>query len=239
MKAIFLSDAHLRSPRDTGYGNLLRFLDEMEPGTDHLFIVGDFFDFWFCRKGRLYPPFRAIVEKLLGLQRRGVQLHLFEGNHDFFLDDYFSDYGVEVVPESATVELEKKRIYVSHGDRVDRSNRRYLLLRKFLRSPAVYLLQKSLPPSLLWSIAKASSDLSRGQLGWTEDGLTSIMRNFAETKFQNGYDAVVLGHCHRPLISRMTVGGKERILVLLGDWISHFTYLCYEKGSFELMNYRM
>ncbi len=237
MKAIFLSDAHLRGPRDAGYGHLLHFFDEVETETDHLFIVGDFFDFWFCRKDRLYPPFRTIVEKLLGLQRRGVQLHLFEGNHDFFLADYFSDYGVEIFPESATVELEKTRIYVSHGDRVDRSNKRYLLLRKFLRSSAVYLLQKNVPPSLLWRIAKASSDLSRGQLGWTDDGLTATMRAFAETKFHEGFDAVVLGHCHRPLIARESVDSRERTLVLLGDWIRHFTYLRYENGRFELQRY--
>lgn len=239
MKAIFLSDAHLRSRRDAGYGKLLRFFDGVGGDTDELFIVGDFFDFWFCRKERLYPGFREIVDKLLELRNRGVRLHLFEGNHDFFLADYFADLGVEIFPGSATVRLEAKRLYVSHGDRVDRSNRRYLMLRKFLRSSPVYALQKSLPPSLLWGIAKASSDLSRGQLGWTDDALTAVMRDFADAKFHDGFDAVVLGHCHRPLISRMNVGGKERTLVLLGDWIRHFTFLRYEKGTFELENYEM
>ena len=44
MRAVFISDAHIKSRKDKGYDYLLRFFDSIGNDTDHLFIVGDFFD---------------------------------------------------------------------------------------------------------------------------------------------------------------------------------------------------
>ena len=45
MKAIFLSDAHLRRPEDKNYQLLLDFLDRQKD-LDALFLLGDIFEFW-------------------------------------------------------------------------------------------------------------------------------------------------------------------------------------------------
>ena len=52
MKAVFLADAHLKNADDNSYLVLMHFLETLMP-VDRLFILGDFFDFWFSRNGRL------------------------------------------------------------------------------------------------------------------------------------------------------------------------------------------
>ena len=89
MRSVFFSDVHARGSADDAGGGLPGFLRSVGSGLDHLFVVGDLFDFWFSREGVVYPGFRPVIDEMASLQRNGVQVHLFEGNHDFFLADYF------------------------------------------------------------------------------------------------------------------------------------------------------
>jgi UDP-2,3-diacylglucosamine hydrolase len=238
MRAVFFSDAHLRNGDDEGCGLLLNFLRNIPRQGDHLFVVGDLFDFWFSRDGVVYPGFHSVVNELKDLKGRGVQIHLFEGNHDFYLADYFTrDLGIEVITDTAVAQLEGKSIYIAHGDMVDETDRGYRLLRSALRSRPFYGLQKILPLQLLWQLAKLSSDTSKEYLAKPQEGLASKMEAFALAEFQKGMDAVILGHCHLPVIKTHMIEGRQRHFILLGDWLIHRSYVVLEEGRFELGHY--
>ncbi|MEN6464006.1 MAG: UDP-2,3-diacylglucosamine diphosphatase [Syntrophaceae bacterium] len=233
MKAVFLSDTHIKSSAEPQYRPLLDFLEHIR-GADRLFILGDFFDFWFCSNRSMFPEFRPFVEKLLDLKSSGTAVSLFEGNHDFFLKDYFAGQGVEIYPEWADIRLEDKRLLLAHGDLVDTENRKYLCLRKALRSGLFYGFQKLIPPRLRWKLAELSSSASKG-FPESREELALKMESFGRSKLEEGYDAVILGHCHIPVLKRFPVKGKDRIFCTLGDWITHFSYLSYDNGRFDLL----
>jgi UDP-2,3-diacylglucosamine hydrolase len=264
MKAIFLSDAHLKDSRTPGYRALMAFLRRLQfagwagsgegsrEGTEgevmngppllvtDLFLVGDIFDFWFSRKRRIYPDFEAVITRLRELKAQGVAVHLCEGNHDFFLKGYFTDIlGMTVYEDMAVIERDGRRLFIAHGDLIDRTNIQYLRLRKILRSPFIYHLQRALPLSLLWGIARWSSSMSKEIMGGAEEKIARTMGEFAQDRFTEGYDAVILGHCHRPGLEVTTLGGKPRMFVTLGDWLRHHTYLYYNEGRFELGHQKM
>ena len=69
-KAVFLSDAHLKNQVDDGYHQIMKFLDFPGDHIDDLFILGDLFDFWFCRDSHIYPGL-APSSKSLPILRRG------------------------------------------------------------------------------------------------------------------------------------------------------------------------
>ena len=90
MKAIFISDAHLKRASDERYIQLMNFLGDIKAGKarfmvdsdelgkdaapiDDLYIVGDLFDFWFCQKEKIYPEFKLIINKLIELEKAGSQ----------------------------------------------------------------------------------------------------------------------------------------------------------------------
>ncbi|MDR2861443.1 MAG: UDP-2,3-diacylglucosamine diphosphatase [Syntrophobacterales bacterium] len=262
MRAIFLSDAHLRRETEANYRFLVWFFKELkeniekhreaganreavpaswEPPVDALYIVGDFFDFWFGRGQNYYPGFRKIIRFLQDFQQLGVQVHFFEGNHDFFLKDFFSRHlGIEVYESETTINLDGRRFYIAHGDMVDRTNRGYLMLRRTLRSRPVRVLQSLLPPRLLWRIARLSSDVSKSM--WEgavrEMELVDKMCGFALDISAYGYDGVILGHSHKPLIWTFSVKDEPKVLITLGDWITHRSYLDYSDGQFTLKYYK-
>ena len=240
MKAVFISDAHLNGSPCDGYSYLMRFLDSIKGNADELFIVGDFFDFWFSGRDSIYPGFYDVVEKLLEIKKSGTNISFFEGNHDFFLGDYFAQYGIKVFSNEAVIDLDGKKLFISHGDTVDNSNMVYLLWRRALRSRLFYAIQKKIPLSMLWSVSGIISRISRSNNGRarSSNGLVPKMSAFAMGKFEDGFDAVVLGHCHRPTLERHVINNRMKTFVILGDWIRHYSYLVYDGGEFTMKRYR-
>lgn len=252
MKMVFLSDVHLKGPEYPGHARLIHFFDrlrgrggssgkEIAAGTltlDHLVIAGDLFDFWFGRGDTIYPGFRPVVDRMAALKQEGVRISLCEGNHDFSLADYFSrQLGIDVYPEWAEFNHYGLRILVSHGDTVDRGNLKYLALRGFLRGSFARRLQSLLPLVFLWRLARLSSELSKEMSRESQDRLAELMYRFSLGKFHEGYDAVILGHCHKPLLREISSGGRRKTFVTLGDWLTHDSYLLFDEGRFTLQRF--
>jgi UDP-2,3-diacylglucosamine hydrolase len=252
MKTIFLSDAHLKGPGYAGYENFMLFFNRLRgrgwtgdghsaTGTlalDHLVIAGDFFDFWFGRGNAIYPGFRPIVDRMVALKQEGMRISLCEGNHDFSLADYFSHkLGIDVYPEWAEFTPDGLRILVSHGDTIDRGNRKYLALRRFLRGSFTRRLQRLLPLEFLWRLARFSSETSKEMSRESKDRLAEVMYRYSLEKFHEGYDAVILGHCHKPLLREILNGDRRKTFVTLGDWITHDSYLLFDEGRFTLQRF--
>jgi len=234
MKAVFIADAHLDGSASAGYRHLMHFLNSIQGLADKLFILGDFFDFWFAGKNGVYPGFSDIVERLLELQGSGIDVSFFEGNHDFFLGDYFGSYGIRVFSDGAVIDLDGKRVFVSHGDTVDTANKGYLCLRRLLRSNHFYNLQKRMPSSILWSVSRVISGMSRSHEGPSSNGLAARITTFAMEKFEEGADAVILGHFHSPRLEEHVMQDRVKTFVILGDWIRHYSYLLYDDGRFMM-----
>jgi UDP-2,3-diacylglucosamine hydrolase len=250
MKAVFISDAHLKYAGDERYGRLIRFLNDLQCGKarslvhdrelgrdaapiDDLYILGDFFDFWFCRPQNIHPEFQEVIRKLVELQAGGVGIHLCEGNHDFFMKEYFQDVlGMDVFEERATIEMDQVRTFIAHGDTLDNTNIFYLMLRKILRSQAFYHLHHLVPSSVLWAIAGISSATSKTITVENGDALVEKMFFCATEKLFQDHDTVILGHCHKPVLRYFDVANKKKTFITLGDWIVQYSFLYYENRKF-------
>lgn len=256
MNAIFISDIHLRKFSDERYGKLINFFNMIKEGNIHalvnpdetgaspvyiddLYIAGDLFDFWFCRKEKIHPEFIPVINKLIELQKTGIRIHLGEGNHDFFMGEYFHDVlGMDVFEELTDARLNNSRILIAHGDTADQTNIKYILLRKVLRSRTFYNFQRFIPASVRWALAGLSSTASKELTIEDGDALVKKLSSFAAIQFQKGYDAVILGHCHVPSLNYYMIADKKKTFVTLGDWITHYSFLYYEDGNYFLKYYR-
>lgn len=246
MRAVFVSDVHLRNKQEQRYRMFMNFLMSLEerkiPGywgerVQKLFLLGDIFDFWFARKERIYPDYRPVLEKMNELREKGTEIHAFEGNHDFFLKEYFHAFlDAYVYEDWGDISLDGFRFLVAHGDLIDEKNRRYLLLRRALRSQGFYLLQRILPLKLVWRLAGFSSDLGKEKRQVGEEKLVETMYLFSQTRFDQGYDATIFGHCHLPRFYLLQKQEKNRVFAVLGDWLKYFTFLYYHDGNLHLMD---
>jgi len=232
-EVFFMADAHLGldpegDPRRVRA--LVSFFEHVRRAAAALFILGDFFDFWFeyrCVVPRRHFPVLASLRDLASL---GGPVVYVGGNHDYWVGDFLrEDVGLHVVTSPVELSAQGKRIYLAHGDGLAQRDRFYPLLRGFLHSRIVTGLFRLVHPDLGLPMARCVSRLSRGvNPDWAPDPDT-LWRRAGEPLFDEGFDAVVLGHIHKPV--GMTRDDKS--LFVVGDWINRFTYLVLSGGAFE------
>lgn len=236
MRAIFIADAHLKNPGDRNYCQVLRFLGELPGRTDHLIILGDFFEFWLGDSAKPFPHYRPVLAALEKLTAQGVELTFIEGNHDFHLGRYFSRaFRARVFPDATTMTLDHKRIFLCHGDLINRADYAYRLLRFLFRNPVTRLLARVIPASIPAWIAVKLGNHSKGNHGavaarWD---YRQLVTEFARKRFQAGDDVVITGHFHLPFMEQH----DDKTLLALGDWITQFSYGEWIDGRLALKTF--
>lgn len=208
MKAWFLSDQHLVSPQEERSQALLRFFRAIRSVEDaaYLFLMGDVFDLW-VGKHRFFidrwAPFNAELARLRYL---GVEVHLFEGNHDLYLSDYFANQlGLHVHREAVIMRLGSassgKIFRLEHGDQMDPEDRGYKFLRWFLRTPVVEAGIRHIPEAAVVSIGERASHASRDYTSSlktidTERAKRVMREHTARVYTDEPFDILVCGHIH-------------------------------------------
>jgi UDP-2,3-diacylglucosamine hydrolase len=229
----FISDAHLgigTALEESGReARLLAFFDGMLKTGDSLFILGDLFDYWFEYRSVVPRNHMPVLLSLRDLTRRGVKIHYFAGNHDFWMRDFFPDeLGVRVYLDPQDMTIGGKRFWIAHGDGLMKKDRGYRLLKKVLRHPLSIRLYRLLHPDLACAIAGYCSRQSRNHAAFPDEDADYIAA--AEECFKEGFDCVVFAHTHRPMI----LDSEGRTYVNTGDWIRRFTYAKFENGTLTL-----
>ncbi|HTY36129.1 MAG TPA: UDP-2,3-diacylglucosamine diphosphatase [Bacteroidota bacterium] len=233
-KTYFFSDVHLgvgsKDDDRKKEKSLIALLDRVAEDGEHLFIVGDLFDFWFEYRTVVPKGYVRLFAKLADLSESGVSLTYLAGNHDFWLRDYFEqEMGMKIVRDPVERTIHGKRFYLHHGDGLLRNDTGYRILKSVLRNKVNIALFSLVHPDLAAAIARWSSHKSR-QYTSKRKYEGDDMATFAEQKINEGYDFVVMGHNHVPC--KRNIG--QGVYVNLGDWISERTYAVFDGQSLDL-----
>lgn len=238
MRAIFIADAHLASPEALNFRLLLQFLGELEGKLDTLYIVGDLFDFWLGFPSQPFTQYDPVLDALDRLVQRGCRLVYHEGNHDFHLGDTFLQRLHAEIHTGPSIEtVQGKRLYICHGDQINRKDHGYRALRFLLRTGMVAAAVRHFPPAWAEKIRRILQ--KRSQAGYSGNrsrwDYRQILLDFAETVQKKGYDGLVVGHFHIALHDNTQ---QPQFTVLsLGDWMGQFTYGEMTDGELRLMTY--
>ncbi len=238
-KIFFFSDVHFglhdKQREKEKEQRVLLFLSHVQEHGEQLFIMGDLFDYWFEYKNVIPRGYHNILSKLSSLVEHGVKIHYMAGNHDFWLKDFFpNNLGIPVYKDPFQIELRGKKFFLHHGDGLALNDMGYLILKKILRSPISIFLYSLFHPDLTSPIARGFSKTSRAYTGNKDFGETDSMIKFAEEKFREGIDYVIMGHRHKPLEHS---AGKS-LYINLGDWITYNTYAEFDGTKLELKTWK-
>jgi UDP-2,3-diacylglucosamine hydrolase len=238
MRTIFLADAHLKDQADDNFQLLLGFLQELNGKADSLYIMGDLFDFWVGFPSQPFRQYDKVLDALENLAASGCQLVCFEGNHDFHLGDIFSRrLKAEIHPAPIIREIQGRRLYLCHGDQINRADYRYRLLRLFLHNPITEATVRIFPPSLALSIKEKLQRTSQTKYHVMSErwDYHSIIREFAYKVSQRGCSGLVTGHFHLAFCEQLNNGAFT--ILSLGEWMEQFTYGEMLDGELRLKTY--
>ena len=232
----FISDAHLGSSADPATDEprlerLLPFLRHVaEQRAEHLYVLGDLFDFWFeykhvmpWRHARILAALREVVES-------GVPVTFLGGNHDWWVGRTFTDWvRLRVARDPITVEHQGRRLYLAHGDGLaSKHDSGYLLLKKVLRNRLFISLFRLIHPDLAYAFGYRLSRFSRTHLTAADFEIAAPLGAYIDERLAAGHDAFLMGHLH----TRHREARPDGTLFVLGDWMSIFSALRLEDGEF-------
>ena len=114
--ALFIADSHYPHHGDA-FLTLLQKLDNEEIQTPQLFLMGDNFDLLFGYNEYIQTFSLEAITLLQKLSTK-IEIHYFEGNHDFCLNELFPNMKVYSRDEQPIMfTLGDKKVAVSHGDK--------------------------------------------------------------------------------------------------------------------------
>ena len=240
MDWLFVGDAHFASGDGERRKHFFNFIQKNRSTLNTLVIMGDFFDFWFGFRdlSPLKREYGDILQFLKQLRSEGVEIIYLEGNHEFQMEPYMREtLGIDVYDNCVEIDLDGKKIYLAHGDRAY-ATVSHRILTWLLRNRITYLLISSLGPRVVIAVAQWWSSGSRKRSLKESPQVISRLKQFAQRKLHEGFDAVVLAHTHLPEEIPMKKRGGEGYYFNVGNWMRDYSYLRYnEKKGFTLEYY--
>ena len=164
--ALFVTDTHFGSPSEqesrVREELLIALLNQEKSHIRHLFLLGDIFDFWFEYRDVVPKGNFRLFSTLYDLYQAGVKIYYFTGNHDMWVQDYFTEsFGCQVFYRQQAFVINGKRCLVGHGDGIGGKQRRYLLIKNIFGFKPNRVLYSMLHPRQAFSIARFFSRKSR------------------------------------------------------------------------------
>lgn len=225
-RALFVSDIHIHAANDPKAGLFAHFLEECASRSlSHLFLVGDIFDLWIADREYFRSTYKTVIDQIVTLKKKGVEIFYFEGNHDLDLKIYWQqELGVKVFEGPTYFDLLGRTIRVEHGDEMDPEDKGYLFLRWLLRTPAVKELGRKLPNPAVKFIGEKASGASREYTSHIktvsdEDVRAKFRRHVERVYNEKPFDILVSGHVHVEQEETFSPAGKPVHAFNLGTWL--------------------
>jgi UDP-2,3-diacylglucosamine hydrolase len=243
-KVYFLSDFHLGAPNEVESrkreDRLVRFLQDARKDAGVIFIVGDIFDFWFEYKTVVPKGFVRILGTLAQIADEGIELHIFTGNHDLWMQDYLSkELNAKLYFEPQQFTIQNKQFLIGHGDGLGPGDNGYKRLKKIFTNPICQWLFRWLHPDAGIQLANYFSRKSRAKTGNADDlflgedkeWLILYTKEQAKTR---AIDYFIFGHRHYAMDFK--INEKSRY-INLGDWIRLNTYAVFDGNELQLLTW--
>ena len=245
-KIYFASDQHFGAPnyeeslkREKSF---VRWLEMAEKDAEHIFLLGDLFDFWFEYKSVVPRGYTRVLGKIAEITDKGIPVTFFVGNHDLWMWDYFEiELGVKVYHKPKIFEFFGKTFFLGHGDGLGPNDMGFKRMKKVFVHPFSKWLYGRLHPNLAVGLASYLSRRSRKShlyadqvfLGKEKEWLAIYSER--KLKENNNIDYFLFGHRHLAMDIELSTGAKY---VNTGEWIKYKSYAVYQDGELTLKEFK-
>lgn len=226
----FLADAHLGSKSHANSidteRRLCRWLDDVKGSASAIYLLGDIFDYWFEYKYVVPKGFTRVLGKLGELTDYGVEIHFFIGNHDLWISDYLhKECGMILHFDTYVTNINGKKFFLAHGDGLGDDSYSFRFLRKVFHNKFLKKCFSAIHPRWTIPLAHAWSNSSRqngGVIPYLGENREHLIR-FAKDKLKAEPDIDFFVFGHRHILLDLAIEESCRV-IMLGDWISLFSY---------------
>ena len=223
----FISDLHLTLARAEINRIFFAFLEGPARAADHLYILGDLFEYWLGDDDLRDPLNAQVASGLKALVTAGVPVSVMHGNRDVLLLKGFAQAsGARLIADPTVVDLYGTRTLLLHGDSLCTDDLQYQAFRKRARNfwwQRAFLLQ---PLSMRRAQTERGRRKSERQKRINAAEIMDVTPAAVEQAFRDsGCIRMIHGHTHRPARHVHIVEGRTCERWVLSDWYQHGQYL--------------
>ena len=236
-KTYFISDAHLGIPGGESSrvreDKLVKWLEQIAPTAQTVYLVGDLFDFWHDYKTVVPRGFVRFLGQLARMRDAGIEIILFVGNHDLWMYGYFTEeLGIPILRAPIQVRIGNHDFFIGHGDGLAPNDTGYKIMKKVFTNKLCQWAFRWLHPDFGIKLALAASKGSRNSLHerefrWNGEESEWLVQ-YCYRKISQGIvpDFFVFGHRHINVDWQLS-GAKSRY-INLGDWLFFYSWAEYD-----------
>jgi UDP-2,3-diacylglucosamine hydrolase len=237
-KVLFISDLHL-SARNPGVTQLFHhFIEMIAPSYTHLYIVGDFFEYWLGAD--IMDSFQqGCLEKLHTLAQNGTAIYFTQGNRDFLLNaKTLARYSIQLLNDNALRKHHGKTALICHGDHLCSLDIAYQRYKKIARNPLTKWLFLHSTQKFRRKLAnKIHQKNPHGPEAAKPEYILADATAEAIHKEIAHYhpELIIHGHTHR-----MGFHWHDQTLrIVLGDWHQYGNYLEWTAEHLRLKSFQL
>jgi UDP-2,3-diacylglucosamine pyrophosphatase LpxH len=239
IRTLFISDVHLGTKKCQAE-KLLEVFRKYE--FENLVIVGDFIDLTSLkRKFYWNESHSTVIQKILRLSRKGVNVSYILGNHDHYLRGLIKESNInigdiEISDEMFYTTIKGETIYICHGDQFDG----FIRLHPFLYMVGDFAYELSFKINTIynkirsafgleyWSLSKFLKSKVKDAISFVNDFKRLSIMKLEEVEC----DSIMIGHIHTPAIEKMEDKGYYNT----GDFCESCSYIIEDfDGNIKLL----
>lgn len=236
VRTLFISDVHLGTKKSQAK-KLLEILKDYQ--YENLIIIGDFIDLTSLKKKFYWKPEHStVIQKILKLSKKGVNVTYILGNHDYFLRGLIDENNIKIgdiliCDEYYYETLKGEKIYIIHGDQFDG----FIRLHPFLYLLGDWAYELSFKINKLynyirrvfglnyWSLSQYLKSKVKNAISFINDFKHLSIKKLEEVNC----DSIMIGHIHTPAIEII----EDKKYYNTGDFCESCSFL-YEDYNGEI-----
>ncbi len=234
MRAIFISDLHLREGDTVTQAQFDAFMRHAAPGADRLYVLGDLLHVWLGDAMLASDAYALkIVTQFKALADSGTQIFIARGNRDFMIGREFARAaGATLLGEQTVIDLGGRKTLLLHGDELCTDDVRYQRARRVLRTDLFRIIGNALPRFARTAIARKLRRESDQHKSHTSMKIMDVNADAVSCAMaRHNASLLIHGHTHRPACHKLT-NGQERWV--MSDWQQDYGYLEYKNEAFAV-----
>lgn len=258
---IFLfADLHLQPDPHPEQAAQLESLLNSVPDHAHCLLLGDAFNCWYERRGKVVGSFESSFRLFRQTAARGVNFHHVSGNRDFAVganagesetirfSSYPGFYGHRIDSSSVLAEngiclhgekfkfsCNGMNVCCAHGDQYCTDDRNYQWLRWVLQGPIGQNIGSWFPFGItkkIVSYVQRKKVLPYGLLPTTKDIADESMYD----EIEKGVDLFFFGHLHRLIDRKIQAKTRNGRLLVIPSWAASHCYGLWDGDNLQIID---
>lgn len=212
MTTLFISDLHLADQHPETLQLFEKFILNQASQAQALYILGDLFEAWVGDDDQSETA-KRVAKALHDLASKGTKVYYIHGNRDFLISKLYADQcGMMLLSDPTVVEIDGKKIVLTHGDLFCTDDIQYQKMRKIFHTPWVQKIFLALPRPFREKVGQfmrqqSSNMKPESMMDVNQEAVSACLT-------QHGAEIMVHGHTHKPFHHQV----KNTHRYVLGAW---------------------